>query len=73
MERKKGTFKENSVLRLLDSNWDELYAMCNMWNVAWYQIHHPESHMWPDGYKLHGTLRTGYKLYFEEKCVYPLD
>ena len=71
MERRKRKFKENSVLRLLDCNWDELYAKCNMWNVAWHQFHHPESHMWPDGYKLHGNLRTGYKLYFEEKLCVP--
>ena len=27
--------------------------------------------MWPDGYKLHGKLRTGYKLYFDGKLCVP--
>ena len=61
---KTGKFKENSVLRLLDYNLDEMYTMCKMWNTPWYHIHHPENHMCPDEHKLHGILITNYKLYF---------
>ena len=42
-----------------------------MWNVPWYQIHHPQNHKWPEGYQLYGSIKTGYKLYFEGNLCVP--
>ena len=70
VERKRGSFAKNSVLRLLDCDWTPLYSTCGRFGEVWKRLHDP-GYVWVEGYKVLGSPVTGYKLYFNEKLCVP--
>ena len=70
VERKRGSFAKNSVLRILDCDWTPLYMACGKFKGVWERVN-KAGYLWVDGYKVLGGPSTGYKLYFNKKLCVP--
>ena len=71
LDRKRGSYTQNNVLRLLECDWDEFYITCPTFQKPWDDMKNCNSMPWPQGYKKVGSPEIGYKMFHEEKLCVP--